>query len=252
MDPALDSYMLSFTAENEGQKLSNYDENQVEGLIPSSFQGNLSPPEFINHQKNGLHNGPRRSLKSPKNQLGLEGQLDLSRPDSINQQSIQVPKPPRIRPRHNLSLEGDLDLSRPDSINQQRTVGKNGKKVPFTGPSDNFGLEGHLDLTRPHSINQQIHPIQRSPKMKPQDHLGPLEGLNISWPSSPSILEKVKKGQAMVKPKDNFSLEGQMEISRKEWGRFNGQHFLQRPSSPQDTLSLEGSLDFTTKDQLQR
>ena len=88
--------------------------------------------------------------------------------------------------------------------------------------------------------------------MKPQDHFGPLEGLNISWPSSPSILEKVQKGQAMVKPKDNFSLEGQMEISRKEWGRFNGQHFLQRPSSPQDTLSLEGSLDFTTKDQLQR
>ena len=249
MDPNLDAYMLSYTtsAENEGQPSNNHDANQVDSLIPSGFQGNPSPPEFINHQQNGLLHNPRRSPKSPKNQLGLEGELDLSRPDSINQQSIQVAKTPRIRPRHHLSLEGHLDfLSRPDSINRQQLAMERNPKRGKVQPTDNFGLEGHLELSRPHSINQQIHSIQRSPKMKPKDHLGPLEGLDISWPSSPNIL-KFKKGPKMVKPRDNFCLEGQMEISLKEWGLFDvhskGQHLKKRPS--QDTL------DFTTKN-LQR
>ena len=55
MDPNLDAYMLSYTtsAENEGQPSNNHDANQVDSLIPSGFQGNPSPPEFINHhQKN--------------------------------------------------------------------------------------------------------------------------------------------------------------------------------------------------------
>ena len=273
MDPALDAYMLS-TSEELNESPPHYNANPADALIPKSTPNQFSrPEESINQEV--LHNNQRRGLVSrPRNHLGLEGHMDLERPDSINQQSFHIPQSPKAGPRHNLQLEGDLDLLRPDSINQQslqvlkspkqrprNNLGIEGhmdldrpdsiNAQPFQGqrrtkvkPTDNFGLEGHMDLERSHSINQQVHQIRKSPRLKPKDHLGLSGELDLSRPSSPNFpVKRVEK----AKPKDNFHLEGQMEMSRKDYWTFdaNRKGHSQRPL---DTLSLSGSLDFTAKD----
>ena len=74
---------------------------------------------IINVQK---HNLSSKVIKiRPKDTLIPFGEMDMSRPDSINYYKSfkNVPKSPRMRPIQTLGLYGSLDLSRPDSINQQ-------------------------------------------------------------------------------------------------------------------------------------
>ena len=78
--------------------------------------------------------------------------MDLSRPDSINQQIPSVQKSARIKPQDFLALEGRMDLSRPDSINQQIPSVQKSARIK---PQDFLALEGRMDLSRPDSINQQ-------------------------------------------------------------------------------------------------
>ena len=60
--------------------------------------------------------------QKPKDCISLKGEMDLSRPDSINQQSLNLEKAGKRleRPKDALKpLEGPMDISRPDSITHQ-------------------------------------------------------------------------------------------------------------------------------------
>ena len=107
----------------------------------------FSEQEKTNGQNSDLLAKP--PLSKRQDTLGTFGEVDFSRPDSINQKTaIHFPKSPRIRAKQTLLLlDGSLDLSRPkDSINHM--IPDLNTRSSKTKPLDNLNLIGDIDLTK--------------------------------------------------------------------------------------------------------
>ena len=107
----------------------------------------FSKQEKTNGQNSDLLAKP--PLSKRQDTLGTFGEVDFSRPDSINQKTaIHFPKSPRIRAKQTLLLlDGSLDLSRPkDSINHM--IPDLNTRSSKTKPLDNLNLIGDIDLTK--------------------------------------------------------------------------------------------------------
>ena len=72
---------------------------------------------------------------------GPFGELDLSRPDSINQQTpTKLQKVQKLKPKQNLAFGGHMDLSRPDNINQQNPIWSVRARSVLAKRSDSLGI----------------------------------------------------------------------------------------------------------------
>ena len=119
-------------------------------------------PDSINQQipTTSQFQVPRRSARRVLDSLNLDGDLDLSRPDSINgnpQNNNRRAKSHMIRPKNQLNfLEGDLDLSRPDSINKNPQNINERAKSRMIRPENQLNFDGKMDLSRDNLETQNV------------------------------------------------------------------------------------------------
>ena len=77
--------------------------------------------------------------------MALNGKMDMSRSDGVNQQNHTVSKLSRKKPLDTLAPDGTMDLSRPDSINQQKILAQ---KSPRKKPNDTLAPQGDMDFSK--------------------------------------------------------------------------------------------------------
>ena len=115
---------------------------------------------------------PKTSKILPKQTLGLDGNMDLSRPDSINHQIPNTPSKSKTAKRQDtLKLSGEFDSDRPKShFSEDPSLLSRSTKII---PKQTLGLDGPMDLTRPDSINQQVPNLNyKMGNLKRGDSLG--------------------------------------------------------------------------------
>ena len=186
----------------------------------------------------------------PKDQLNFrDGELDLSRPDSINQQGlIKIPKSASLRPKDHLAIVGDMDFV----TDKDHEVVQAPPRSPRPRPSNHLTLEGDMDLSRNDNDIHHLRPVVscRRRKITPEDHLG-LEGdldldrsdnINHQKPSALNLRRASSSRQ-----NDYNILEGEMD-----WPRSTSMTSSPRPvvksAKPIDNLIIRhGDLDLSAR-----
>lgn len=76
-----------------------------------------------------------------QNTSGPFGELDLSRPDNINQQTpTKLQRVAKLKPKQKIVFDGHMDLSRPDNINQQNPILNARARSVLAKRSDSLGI----------------------------------------------------------------------------------------------------------------
>ena len=158
----------------------------------------------------------------PKQTLGLDGSLDLSRPDNINNQTpSKIKRSQKYQPKQTLNLDGSMDFPKQEKINEPNSNLL--VKPPISKRQDSLGPFGDSDFSRPDSINQQSPiPIPKSPRMRAKQTFGFLDGsMDLSRPGD-SINHQIpdlNTRSSTTKPLDNLKLVGDIDLPKKDHDR---------------------------------
>ena len=154
----------------------------------------------------------------PKQTLGLDGSIDLSKP---KEEIIPIPvKTKQSKPQDTLRPFGELDLSSSDSIDYK--AHENFQKNHKIRPKQTLGLDGSLDLSSSDRIDYKFHEnFQKNHKIRPKQTLGLDGSLDLSRPDSINQqIPKLKEKSTKYKREDTLGLHGDLDLSRCAWTNF--------------------------------